>query len=227
MAELFADGKHGPTNRYEKGDSNLKREISRNIDLGVDYRLNNTLISFDLYRNNISNYIYLRDLGTKNYDGDHLDANWSQKDTIIQGYELSLEKSLSLGEYELLVTLGRDDISAVFENNKYVPRIPSARNMIDIVMLGKNNEKYSINFTHSEHQKDIESGIESKTNSYIDLGVKYSNKIQINKMYDLNMNLFVNNLLDQTIRNHASFVKAHVPLPGASFGFDVSVDYKF
>jgi hypothetical protein len=46
-------------------------------------------------------------------------------------------------------------------------------------------------------------------------------------MYDLNMNLFVNNLLDQTIRNHASFVKAHVPLPGASFGFDVSVDYKF
>ena len=94
-------------------------------------------------------------------------------------------------------------------------------------MLGKNNEKYSINFTHSEHQKDIESGIESKTNSYIDLGVKYSNKIQINEMYDLNMNLFVNNLLDQTIRNHASFVKAHVPLPGASFGFDVSVDYKF
>ena len=36
MAELFADGKHGPTNRYEKGDSNLKREISRNIDLGID-----------------------------------------------------------------------------------------------------------------------------------------------------------------------------------------------
>jgi iron complex outermembrane receptor protein len=227
MAELFADGKHGPTNRYEKGDSNLKREISRNIDLGIDYRLNNTLISFDLYRNNINNYIYLRDLGTKNYDGDHLDANWSQKDATIQGYQLSLEKSLSLGEYELLVTLGRDDISAVFENDKYVPRIPSARNMIDIVMLGENNEKYSINFTHSEHQKDIESGIESKTNSYIDLGVKYSNKIQINEMYDLNMNLFVNNLLDQTIRNHASFVKAHVPLPGASFGFDVSIDYKF
>ena len=227
MAELFADGKHGPTNRYEKGDSNLKREISRNIDLGIDYKLNNTLISFDLYRNNINNYIYLRDLGTKNYDGDHLDANWSQKDAIIQGYELSLEKSFSLGEYELLLTLGRDDISAVFENNKYVPRIPSARNMIDIVMLGENDEKYSVNFTHSEHQKDIESGIESKTNSYIDLGVKYSNKIQINEMYDLNMNLFVNNLLDQTIRNHASFVKAHVPLPGASFGFDVSIDYKF
>ena len=37
MAELFADGKHGPTNRYEKGDSSLAREVSKNIDLGLNF----------------------------------------------------------------------------------------------------------------------------------------------------------------------------------------------
>ncbi len=227
MAELFADGKHGPTNRYEKGDSNLNREVSRNVDLGLTYNTNDVLISFDIYRNSINDFIYLRDLGTKTYDGDHEDANWSQKSAVFQGYELSLEKSLSLGDRDLLVTLSRDDISAVFDNDKYVPRIPSARNMIEVVMLGKNDEKYSINLIHAEHQKDIESGIEKKTNSYVDLGVKYSNKIQINEMYDLNLNLFVNNLLDKTIRNHASYVKDHVPLAGSSLGFDISVDYKF
>tara|TARA_B100001059_G_C17536551_1_gene428222 strand:- start:4 stop:684 length:681 start_codon:yes stop_codon:yes gene_type:complete len=226
MAELFADGKHGPTNRYEKGDSSLDREVSRNIDLGLTFNANDTLVSLNLYRNSINNFIYLRDLGTKNYDGDHQDANWSQKNAVFQGYELSLEKSLSVGDKELLVILSRDDISAVFDDD-YVPRTPSARNMIDILMLGKNDEKYSINLIHSEHQKDFDSGFETKTNSYINLGVKYSNKIQISETYDLNMNLFVNNLLDQTIRNHASFVKEHVPLPGSSFGFDVSVDYKF
>jgi hypothetical protein len=57
--------------------------------------------------------------------------------------------------------------------------------------------------------------------------MKYSDKIMISNHYDLNINLFASNLLDQTRRNHASFVKAHVPLPGSSFGFDVSVDYKF
>ena len=60
-----------------------------------------------------------------------------------------------------------------------------------------------------------------------DTGDLQLNKIQIDEMYDLNMNFFANNLLDQTRRNHASFVKDHVPLPGSSFGFDVSLDYKF
>ena len=226
MAELFADGKHGPTNRYEKGDNNLDREVSRNIDLGLTYNTKENLISLNLYRNNINNFIYLRDLGTKNYDSKHEDANWSQKNAVIQGYELSLEKSFLLGGKELLITLSRDDISAVFEDDTYIPRIPSARNMIDILMIGDNDEKYSVNIIHSEQQSDF-SSIETKSNSYLDLGVKYSNKIQANEMYDLNLNLFANNLLDQTIRNHASFVKAHVPLPGFSFGFNVSVDYKF
>ena len=226
MAELFADGKHGPTNRYEKGDSNLKREISRNIDFGMTYNYKDTLISLDLYRNNINNYIYLRDLGTTSYDGEHQDANWSQKDSAIQGYELSLEKSFIVGNTDFIVTLSRDDISAVFDDNTYLPRIPSASNMIGVTVLGEKNKKYYLNLTHVEKQKDF-SSIESSSNSYSDLSVKYSDKIMISNHYDLNINLFASNLLDQTIRNHASFVKAHVPLPGSSFGFDVSVDYKF
>ena len=226
MAELFADGKHGPTNRYEKGDSNLKREISRNIDLGIDYKLNNTLISFDIYRNNTNNYIYLRDLGTTNYDGDHQDANWSQKDGVIQGYEISLENSFLVGGTDVLLMMSRDDISATFDDNTYFPRIPSASNMIDITVFGEKNRTYSLNLTHFEKQSDF-SSIETKTNSHLDLSIKYSDKIALSNIYDLNINLFGSNLLDQTRRNHASFVKAHVPLPGASFGFDVSVDYKF
>ena len=226
MAELFADGKHGPTNRYEKGDSNLKREISRNIDLGIDYKLNNTLISFDIYRNNTNNYIYLRDLGTTNYDGDHQDANWSQKDGVIQGYEISLENSFLVGGTDVLLMMSRDDISATFDDNTYFPRIPSASNMIDITVFGEKNRIYSLNLTHFEKQSDF-SSIETKTNSHLDLSIKYSDKIALSNLYDLNINLFASNLLDQTRRNHASFVKAHVPLPGASFGFDVSVDYKF
>tara|TARA_Y100000768_G_scaffold38088_2_gene25016 strand:- start:1504 stop:3504 length:2001 start_codon:yes stop_codon:yes gene_type:complete len=236
MAELFADGKHGPTDRYEKGDSNLDREISRNIDLGLKYNVNNSLVSLNIYRNNINDFIYLRDLGTKTYDGTHDDANWSQKNAVIQGYELSYEKSFPLsptsyfgsllGSDEVFVTLSRDDISGVFDDNTYIPRIPSARNMIGIAMLGKNNEKYSINLIYSEEQSDF-SSIETTTNSYIDLGVKYSDKIQLSKTSDLNLNFFINNALDHTIRNHASFVKAHVPLPAASLGFDLSIDYNF
>ena len=226
IAELFAAGKHGPTNRYEIGDSNLNREITRNIDLGIDYNLKNTLISLDVYRNNTNNYIYLRDLGTTANLAGVQDARWSQKDVVIQGYELSLEKSFLIGGADVLLTISRDDISAVFDDNTYVPRIPSASNMLDITLFGEKNKKYSLNLLHSERQNDF-SSIESTTNSYMDLTMKYSDKIMISNLYDLNINLFASNLLDKTRRNHASFIKDEVPLPGASFGFDVSVDYKF
>ena len=226
MAELFAAGKHGPTNRYEIGDSNLNREITRNIDIGVDYNLKNTQISLDLYRNNTNNYIYLKDLGTTANISGVQDARWSQKDVVIQGYELSLEKSFLISGADVLLTISRDDISAVFDDNTYVPRIPSASNMIDITLFGEKNKKYSLNLLHSETQDDF-SSIESSTNSHLDLTMKYSDKIMISNLYDLNINLFASNLLDKTIRNHTSFIKDEVPLPGASFGFDLSVDYKF
>ncbi len=226
MAELYADGKHGPTNRYEKGDNNLNREVSRNIDFGINYDLKDTTISFNLYQNDINDYIYLRDLGTTTYDGEHQDANWSQKSAVIQGYELSMQNSYLIGERELLVTLSRDDISGVFDDDTYIPRIPSAKNVIDFTLMGIKNEKYSLSFLYSEQQADIASN-ETRTNSYIDLSMRYSNKFKMNNDYDINLNLFAENILDKTRRNHASFVKAHVPLSGANFGFNISLDSKF
>ena len=226
MAELFADGKHGPTNRYEKGDSSLAREVSKNIDLGLNFKSGDSTIDFSVYRNDVKDFIYLRDLGTTSYDGEHQDANWSQKDAVFQGYEFSYMKPLTVGNTDMYLTLSRDDISAVFDDDTYVPRIPSAKNVLDLTILGQNNESYTVSLIYSESQKDFTS-IETETNSYVDLAMKYTNKISLNNNYDLNIVLFGNNLLDKTRRNHASFVKAHVPLPAASFGFDVSLDYKF
>ena len=226
MAELFADGKHGPTDRYEKGDSSLEREVSKNIDLGFNFKHGDSTIDFSVYRNDVRDFIYLRDLGTKTYDGTHFDANWSQKDAVFQGYEVSYMKPFTLGDTDIYFTLSRDDISAVFDDDTYVPRVPSAKNVLDLKILGERNETYSISLIYSESQKDF-SSIETVTNSYVDLAMRYSNRFQLGSNTSLNMNIFGNNLLDKTRRNHASFVKAHVPLPAASFGFDMSLDYKF
>ena len=226
MAELFADGKHGPTNRYEKGNSSLEREVSNNIDIGLNFKHGISSIDVSLFRNDIKDFIYLRDLGTTLYDGEHQDADWSQKDAVFQGYEVSYTRPFTLGDRDLYLTLSRDDISAVFDDDTYVPRIPSAKNTIDLTLLGDKNEKYSMSVIYAESQKDF-SSIESSTNSYLDLAVKYTNKIRLSDKQDLNVMLYGNNLLDKTRRNHASFVKAHVPLPATSFGFNVSLDYKF
>ena len=71
------------------------------------------------------------------------------------------------------------------------------------------------------------SSIETKTNSHIDLDIGYSKKIIIDTHQDIIINLYGNNILNNTIRNHASFVKDNVPMPGANFGLDVSLGYTF
>ena len=77
ISELFANGTHGPTQRYERGDNTLNREVSRNIELGIQYNINDFDISVNLYRNNINNYIFLADQETST--SGKTDANWSQK----------------------------------------------------------------------------------------------------------------------------------------------------
>ena len=44
---------------------------------------------------------------------------------------------------------------------------------------------------------------------------------------DLIINLYGYNILNNTVRNHSSFVKDNVPMPGANFGIDVSLGYTF
>ena len=199
----------------------VQEELKNNLNIHFQIIYKDILDQNEILKliNRVLDLFQNKDLGIS-------EPNWSQKDAVFQGYEISYMKPFTLGDTDLYLTLSRDDISATFDNDTYVPRIPSAKNVLDLTILGQKNETYVISLIFSESQKDF-SSIETETNSYVDLAMKYSNKIAISSNYDLNVNLFGNNLLDRTRRNHASFVKAHVPLPASSFGFDVSLDYKF
>ena len=79
---------------------------------------------------------------------------------------------------------------------------------------------------YTDFQKDIAAN-ETKTKSYIDIDLAYSKKIRFDSKRDLNIKVYGDNVLNKTIRNHSSFVKDNVPMPGANFGIDVSLSYKF
>ena len=52
-------------------------------------------------------------------------------------------------------------------------------------------------------------------------------KIIFDSQKDLIVSVYGNNVLNNTIRNHSSFVKDNVPMPGANYGLDLSLNYKF
>ena len=59
--ELFMNGPHLATGRYEVGNTNLKAEESNNMDLTFSYENDGLFGSLTFFRNNIDNYIYLLD----------------------------------------------------------------------------------------------------------------------------------------------------------------------
>ena len=130
----------------------------------------------------------------------------------------------NIGDGDLLVKLSRDEISGIFDDNTYIPRITPAKNVLSLKYENQKNDTYRLDFIYTESQGDM-SSIETKTNSHIDLDIGYSKKIIIDTHQDIIINLYGNNILNNTIRNHASFVKDEVPLPGRNYGLKFNLNF--
>ena len=62
VVELFMNGPHLATGRFEEGDVNLGTETSNNFDIGLSFESDNLYASVTFFRNDVDNYIYLMDL---------------------------------------------------------------------------------------------------------------------------------------------------------------------
>jgi iron complex outermembrane receptor protein len=58
-SELLSDGVHEGTNRYEKGNTNLKNENAIQVDFSFDYQNEHFSFSVNPFYNAIQNYIFL------------------------------------------------------------------------------------------------------------------------------------------------------------------------
>jgi iron complex outermembrane receptor protein len=68
-----------------------------------------------------------------------------------------------------------------------------------------------------ERQPDHALG-EEETAGYNMLNMNIANVFTLTNDVDLTVSVFGRNLLDEIARNHSSFVKEEVPLPGRSYG---------
>ena len=73
-------------------------------------------------------------------------------------------------------------------------------------------------------RNDIGMG-ETVTDAYEMLDFSLRKTFVLNNQNAISLSLFGKNLLDEVARNHASFVKNEVPLPGRNIG--VKLNYKF
>lgn len=231
--ELFMDGPHLATARFEEGDINLDTETSNNIDIGLHYRNGGFYGEFTYFRNDVDDYIYLKDETEEEHEehedeehGDHeglILAEYMQRDAELKGYELELGRVIELEKGSLTLSFSRDSVKAEFNDGSYVPRMVPARN-IYTVSYAEDDLVAKLVFKDVQKQDDLAEE-EYATDSYQMLNLRLGKTYSLNNDSELDINVFANNVLDEAARNHSSFVKDEVPLPGRNYGLSFRLNF--
>src|SRR5690606_25888333 len=127
-ADLVA---HGATQAIEIGDSDLDSEVSRNVDLALNYEGSTSAGAvirgqFALFYNRFSDFIYLRNAGV---EIDELPVlQYAQEDAEFRGAEFEVTLPLgSVGAGELALNLHGDTVRGELDGGDAVPRLPPWR----------------------------------------------------------------------------------------------------
>ena len=241
VIELFMNGPHMATGRLETGNPNLKSETSNNFDITFNYESGEYYGYASFYINDVDNYITLMDEDDDHAEeeghdeDDHADdeddhghgnlihADYVQEDAEFDGYEIEFGRTMSLASGELTLSFGRDVVNAKFADGHNVPRINPARNVYSL-SYKQDDIVFKLSMKDVDKQNDIGEG-EIATDAYQMLDTRLTKTFDLSGKSKLKVSLFGRNLLDEVARNHASFVKNEVPLPGRNYGIKFNLTY--
>ena len=220
-AELFMNGPHLAVGRYEEGNPSMQAEQASNIDLALNYEKDGLFASLSFFQNDIDNYIYLEDDPLGTVEEGLLKATYQQHDAEFDGYELEFGKGFSLTKGYLVLSFARDSVSGNFDDGSNVPRMVPERNMFKLKYTG---EDFSAAFMLKdvEEQTSIAVG-ETATEGFQMLDINVSKTLELASGSSVQFAVFGKNLLDEAARNHSSFVKNEVPLPGRNIGVKLNL----
>ncbi len=251
VIELFMNGPHLATGRFEVGDPTLSSETSNNIDISFNFDNGEYFGYASFYINDVDNYITLMDEdddhemhGDEHHEdedenhedeGEHhededddghgnlIHANYIQEDAEFDGYEIEFGRTIDLGKGQLKLSFGRDVVNAKFSDGHNVPRINPSRNVYSL-SYAQEDVVFKLDLKDVAKQNDFGEG-ESATDAYQMLDTRVTKTFNLNGSSNLKVTLFGKNLLDEVARNHSSFVKNEVPLPGRNYGIKFNLTY--
>ena len=233
--EMFMNGAHLATGRFEVGNVNLNAETSNNLDVTLNFKNGSFYATATVFRNDIDNYIYLQDETEEEHEEhdeeheEHHDdhgglilANYLQQDAEMDGYEIEIGNVFDLGSGALKLSFGRDDISGELSNGNNIPRLTPARNIYS-AEYSNADLKLVLNLKDVDKQNSTALG-ETTTDGYQMLNFKLTKTFDL-QQGEFTLSLFGKNMLDEVARNHASFVKNEVPLPGRNYGIRFNLTF--
>ncbi|MEO1576190.1 MAG: TonB-dependent receptor, partial [Pseudomonadota bacterium] len=210
--ELYSDGPHLATQTFDVGDDSLDREDALNASLTLQYNADRWGYSATVFYTDFSDFIY------QTFTGEEEDslavAPYVQNDARFTGLDVSAY--FGLGDYagatwQLDALFDTVDATVSASDSKFLPRISPTR--IGVGVSGQwSRFNASLDLLRVAAVDDV-SANELPTDAYNDVRVDLGWRQPLARG-ELSVFLRGRNLTNDEQRNHTSYVKDFVPLPG-------------
>jgi iron complex outermembrane receptor protein len=235
--ELFSRGPHDATETFEIGNPNLKLERARTIEVGIRKADGPIRLDATGYYTRFTGFIYKRLTGETcgdefgscgTGDGDLDQIVYSQQNAAFYGAEVAAQLDiLPVNGGFVGLDAQYDFVRARFDDGSYVPRIPPHR--VGAGLFYRADGWFArVGFLHAfDH---IETApYETLTAGFNDLRAEVSYTRPLDRaaygFTELTVGAKGENLLNEEIRNSASFKKDEILLPGRSARVFVSLRF--
>lgn len=213
--ELYSNGPHLATSQFEVGDPDLGLETAYGADITFRHENDDWSAAASVFYTYFDNYIFAADSGMEE-DGLSV-FNYTEVEALFYGVELELDYLLyQSADTRLSVGLLADYVRARNEDdNNNLPRIPPFR-LGGKAELAHGNWNAGLLLRHSFDQNDT-APTETETDGFTELQAEIGYIFDINSRSSITFFARANNLLDEEIRHHTSFLKDEAPRPGRNF----------
>jgi len=217
--ELYADGAHLATGQYEVGNANFNKERSNGLDAQIRWNDAKNSFNFGAYYTRFSRFLGLLDTGNIDVDTSLPIAQFSTFAASFKGLEA--EGKFNLVDHLDLKLRGDYVRASNLDNSQALPRITPLRLGAGL-HYQKNALGARIDMLHAFKQNRTAEN-ELATDGYTDVSALVTYKLPVK----LNMELFAkaNNLLNQEIREHSSFLKDLSPAGERSVLIGMRADF--
>ena len=225
--ELYSRGAHDATATFEIGDPNLKLERARTVELGIRRADGPFRLDATAYYTRYSGFIYKRVTGvgcgdeftTCGSDTELQQIVYSQQNATFYGAEIGAQVDvIPVRSGFVGVDAQYDFVRATFDDGTDVPRIPPHR-VGGGLFLREGGWFARVGVLHAFDHTEI-APFETRTRGWTNLKAELSYTTPLDRaqwgLGEVTVGIRGDNLLDQEIRNSASFKKDEILLPGRS-----------
>lgn len=223
--ELYSNGPHLATDQYERGNSNLKKEIASGAEISLRYKNGADYFTANVFYTDYADFVYEAFSGDVfvTDEGDELPISvFTPADAVFKGFEIALGKEIgSWNDWDFSLDGSVEYVNAELQSGASgpLPRIPPFGATFGLgAVSGDWDLRAEIN--HASAKDKIAAGeLASDGYTLVNAYVTY----HINDNMSFRVSLL--NLGNEEARQHTSFLKDKLPLPGRNLKASLSVSF--